>query len=143
MKNVNITANSANGFKVEIQSKTHNIIVDQPKQMGGNDEGASPLDFLLAALGSCLITVGLIVAKQERLPLQAIRVSVSGEYDPEVLMGKNNESRSGFHSIQAEVEVDAPDMSAEDKAAFVAKVENRCPVTDNLRSQTPVIVVAK
>ncbi len=143
MKTVNIFDKSANGFKIEVQADDHFMIVDQPKPMGGSDEGATPMDYLLTALGSCIITVGLIVAKQERLPVKGIKVALSGDYDTDVLIGKNTEQRSGFVSIKVEADVEAPSMTQEEKATVLAKVEDRCPVTDNLRNNTPVTFTVK
>ncbi len=138
MKTVNITAKSNTGFRIDVEAGNHTLVVDQPSQMGGQDEGASPLDYLLAAWGSCLATVAVIVAKQERIKMNGISVAVEGDVDLDVLMGKSTENRAGFFGIKVSADVDAPGLSLEGKKAFLKKVEARCPVTDNLVNTTPV-----
>src|SRR5829696_7842836 len=44
---------NAEGFTQEIVVGPHQITADEPKDMGGDDEGPTPYDLLLAALGSC------------------------------------------------------------------------------------------
>jgi len=105
MKTVNVTAKTTDGYKIEVQAGQHLIIVDQTPPMGGKDEGASPLEYLFASLASCIATVGLIVSKQERLPVHGINVAVEGDIDLDVLMGKSVENRSGFLGLKAKVDV--------------------------------------
>ena len=40
-------------FTQEIVVGPHQLVADEPKDMGGDDEGPAPYDLLLAALGSC------------------------------------------------------------------------------------------
>ncbi len=138
MKSVNVKANVASGFKVEVRTSNHLMIVDQPPASGGNDEGPNPLEYLLAALASCIATVGIIVAKQERLVFNKFEVTINGDYDPNVLMGKPSENRAGFAGIKVKVNLDAPKLTEDEKEAFLRKVEHRCPVTDNLLNNTQV-----
>jgi uncharacterized OsmC-like protein len=141
-KTVSIEANSLQGFAVEVKARQFSLMVDQPPDSGGEDAGPTPLEYLFFSLASCIVTIGLIKAFQERLPLRGIQVKIDGDVDTTVLMGKNTTDRSGFQDIRVTVNVDG-DMTKEEKEEFVRGVELRCPVTDNIKnaSQVKFIVV--
>ena len=85
------------------------------------------------------MTVGRIIARQKRITLRAMEVSVDGDVDMEVLLGKSKANRPGFGGIRVVVKIDA-DLSPEEKKVFLAELEARCPVSDNLKNATPVSV---
>ena len=57
-------------------------------------------------------------------------------------MGKSTQGRSGFTEIRETVHIEA-DMTDQEKAAFFEKVHLRCPATDNLYEQTPIVYEVK
>ena len=136
-KTVSIEARSQQGFEIEVSTRQFSLTVDQPADSGGTDAGPTPLEYLFFALASCIVTVGLIKAHQERLPVRAIQVKIEGDLDTMVLMGKNTSDRAGFQDIRVVVDVDA-EMSREEKEKFVQDVELRCPVTDNIKNTSSV-----
>jgi uncharacterized OsmC-like protein len=137
MKQVDVEATLGERFTIESQIRGHKLFVDQPTAAGGQDAGPTPLEYLFLSLGACVASIGRIVAKQQRLPVRGMRVSVSGELDVDTLLGKGTESRAGFTGFTAKVGVDA-DLSREEKQRFLAEVDRRCPVSDNLQRATPV-----
>ena len=106
-KNVSVDAVLLQGYQIEVKSRQHVTIVDQPPAGGGEDSGPTPLEFLLVSLASCFCTIGKIIAMQKRLPLRAIEVHVEGELDTDVLMGKRDDVRAGFSSIRVVTKIDA------------------------------------
>lgn len=48
-----VVRGNTTGFTQEIVVGPHELMADEPKEMGGDDEGPTPYDLLLAALGSC------------------------------------------------------------------------------------------
>jgi putative redox protein len=137
IKTVNTQSTWKGGMRVEGQAKSHTIIIDQPADMGGDDAGPNPLEYLLVALGSCLGTVAAIVAKQERIKLEGFSVDVEGDYDLDFLMGKTTDGEGGFLEIRQKVFIDA-DLTDEEKSTFFEKVHSRCPVTGSLLNQTRI-----
>ncbi len=123
------------GFRTEV-SCSKPFVIDQPRPMSGH-EGPNPLEVFLSSLGACLCAIGRILASQERITLRGIRADVEGDLDKDFLMGATTEGRAGFTEIRVRVEVDA-DLTPAEKAAFVARVEARCPIADNLARGTVV-----
>jgi putative redox protein len=136
-KTVKVTATGPEKWVVTTKAGTHVALVDQPEAMGGEDKGPSPLDYLFVSLAGCLITIGKIVAGQNKINLRGMEVEISGELNLEVLRGQEKNERSGFKNIVADVKIDA-DLSDEEKKAFLEEVDRRCPISDNILYTTPV-----
>ncbi|HKK59851.1 MAG TPA: OsmC family protein [Salinivirga sp.] len=131
---VKVNGKVNDGFRTEIGC-SHNFIIDQPKAMGGNDEGANPMEIFLASLPACICAIGRIIANQKRLDVRSIDVDVEGSIDKDFLLGKTEDGRAGFTEIVTNVKVDA-DMTQEEKEAFVEEIERRCPIADNIVTQS-------
>ncbi len=136
---VKVNGKVQDGFRTEINC-SHNFIVDQPTAMGGNDEGANPMELFLASLPACICAIGRIISNQKRLNVRSIDVDVEGSIDKDFLMGKTEEGRAGFTEIKTNVTVDA-DMSQEEKEAFVEEIERRCPIADNIINKSNIKTV--
>jgi len=126
------------GYRTDVSAGNHVLIIDQPPAGGGKDEGPNPLEYLLFALGGCLGTIAAIIARQEHIDLKAFNFSVEGDVDKAFLMGKTEEGRAGFTEIRVAVDIDA-DMTDEEKQAFFKRVDARCPISDNIISDTKVL----
>lgn len=111
--------------------------MDQPQAGGGQDAGPTPLEYLFLSLASCVATIARIVANQRRIPLRSMEVRVSGELDVETLLGKSQANRAGFTGLKVIAKIDA-DLTPEEKVRFVEEVDRRCPVSENLKSLTPI-----
>jgi len=115
-----------------------------PKRMaietGGTEfvvgDDASPLDHLLAAFAGCINATGYQVADEMGIEIDALDVSVGGEYDPAVFMGEECDERAGFQEFEVEVDVES-DADRETLASWLDQIEERCPVSDNLKDETP------
>jgi uncharacterized OsmC-like protein len=142
IKNVSVKSNLVEGFKIESRVRQHVIVTDQPPAGGGTDTGPTPPEYLLISLAGCIVTLGQIIAKQERLPIRNIEVDIEGNIDTDVLMGKNTDERPGFLSIHVHVKIDA-DMSQEEKEALLHKIDSRCPISDNIINLTPIEFVVE
>ncbi|HKL21845.1 MAG TPA: OsmC family protein [Tichowtungia sp.] len=138
-KTVKIESKLDSKFKIESTVGDHQVIVDQPAALGGSGAGPTPLDYLFVSLAGCLGTIGRIIAMQKKLELRGMNISVEGDLDTDGLLGKG--APVGFSEIRVSIDVDA-DMSADEKAAFVHEVDQRCPVSWNLLNASNVNVSA-
>lgn len=139
IKTVSVETKLNEKFKIESNVRGHNKVIDQPVAMGGHDEGPTPLEYLFLALAGCIGSIGRIVAMQKKLQVHGMDIKVEGELDTDGLLGKG--APIGFSEIRVAVDVDA-DMTAEEKAAFVHEVDERCPVSWNLMNVSNVKVSA-
>jgi putative redox protein len=68
------------GVSLEILSRGHRIVVDQPKEEGGEDRGMTPVELLVASLGSCIGYFALLFCRRHKMPTDGLNVSMSWEY---------------------------------------------------------------
>ncbi|MEA2107641.1 MAG: OsmC family protein [Bacteroidota bacterium] len=131
---IKLEATVKEGFKTDIKC-SHDFVIDQPKQGGGQDLGPNPLEIFLSSLPACICAIGKIISNQKRLNVRGIDVKVEGDIDKDFLMGKTEEGRAGFTEIRSYINVDA-DMSKEEKQAFIEEIEKRCPIADNMANKS-------
>ena len=62
------------GLRQSISVGPHQLLADEPKVAGGNDEGPDPYELLLAALGSCTNMTLRLYAERKGWPLAEVRV---------------------------------------------------------------------
>jgi putative redox protein len=139
-KKIQVEVRQGSGFRTECRAGNHVVIIDQPIPARGTDAGPTPLDIQLIALGGCIAAIGRIIANQKRLAIRGIEVIVEGELDTDGLLGMPSDNRVGFSEINARVKIDA-DLTPEEKAQFVHDIDQRCPISENLKNPTAINVV--
>ena len=139
-KTVQVEIKQGSGFKTECRAGKHLVTIDQPAPAGGTDAGPTPLDVQLMALGGCGAAIGRIIANQRKLAVRGIEVAVEGEIDTDGLLGKPTNKRVGFSAITARVKIDA-DISAVEKEKLLHEIDERCPISENLKNLTPVSII--
>jgi putative redox protein len=65
--------------KFEIGARNHTVVSDQPQQNGGHDEGMTPPELFLAALGSCAAFYASAYLRKKGLPREGVEVRVTAE----------------------------------------------------------------
>ena len=132
-----VEANSANLTKTVVKARNFQIIIDEPKNLGGTDEGANPVEYVLAALAGCLNVVGHVVANEMNMPLNGLRIDLEGDLNPAKFTGKPTSERAGYQAIRVNITPDTTaDVETLDK--WLEAIEERCPVSDNIQTPTPV-----
>ncbi|TKX82084.1 OsmC family protein [Halorubrum sp. SD626R] len=127
--------------KFVAETRGHELVMDDPEAMGGEDAGAMPVEYLLAAWTGCLNATVRAVAPDFDLTVESVAVEAAGEFDPRKHLGHAEEPRAGYRGVEATVDVDFAEPVEDDTLAeFTAAVEERCPVSDNLAAETPTDV---
>lgn len=133
-----VTGKSENQTKTVVKARNFTLIIDEPENLGGLDEGATPVEFTLASIAGCLTVVGNLVAKEMNIRINNLEMSVEGDMNPAKFMGKSDLERTGYQEIRVNIKVDSDaDHSTLEK--WVEMIEKRCPVSDNIMNPTPLI----
>jgi putative redox protein len=115
----------------EVKVGAHTFFIDEPKNLGGNDKGANPLNTLLGSLAGCENAIANIVAKEMKFNLNGIDFKIQGTLDPRGLMGDAS-VKQYFETITIEAVVDT-DESDERIQELKEKTDSRCPVYNILK----------
>ncbi|MGQ1947808.1 OsmC family protein [Geofilum sp. OHC36d9] len=134
-----VKGNNSNTTRLDVETRQFKLIVDEPAEMGGNDEGPNPVEYILAGYAGCLNVVGHVVAKELGINLQKLTIEVSGQLNPTRFLGLSNDERAGFQSINVKLNIDS-DATPDTLNQWLEAVENRCPVRDNLSNPTPLSI---
>ncbi len=124
-------------FKVDVSCGNHVIRMDQPDYGGGEDSGPSPMEYFLACLSGCLVTMIFIAANQKGVKLYSAKVFADGELDLEGLLGENDGIRPGFERIDLQFDVDT-DLNKDEQLGFIDEIMKRCPATDSIMNKVAV-----
>ena len=65
------------GFRTELFAHGFSLVADEPVEYGGGNEGPSPYDYLLAALGACTGMTVQMYARRKGWPLEEALVRLS------------------------------------------------------------------
>jgi uncharacterized OsmC-like protein len=118
---------------------THVFDADHPAVLVGQDNGPTPVEYLLYALASC-ITAGMAnIAAARGVTLTRVESTVTGDIDLQGIFGMSAEVRNGYQQIAIHftVEGDAP---AETLREIVEQSRARSAVFDVLTNGVPVTV---
>lgn len=113
------------------------VDVDEPQGLGGLDTAPNPVEYVLAALGSCQEITYRLYADALGIPLNGVSVRLIGAIDLRGFFNVEPSVRPGYQTIEAEVVLDSPASEA-DLARLKDIVDRHCPVLDILRNPTPV-----
>ncbi len=68
------------GVRFDADVRGHRMVIDQPKDEGGSDEGMTPLECLAVSLASCVAHFAARFAQRHAVALDALRVAVTWDY---------------------------------------------------------------
>lgn len=115
---------------------------DHPEVFAAEDNGATPVEYVLVGLASCLTAGVAAVAQNRGIQLRAVKVIVEAGMDIQGILGVDADVRNGFDGIRVRFEVDA-DATHEEIAALVAQSQKRSAVFDIVTNPTNVTVEVK
>jgi putative redox protein len=68
------------GVRLEVLARGHRIVVDQPKEEGGEDCGMTPVELFVGSLGACIGYYAVRFCQRHRMPTEGLNVAMSWEY---------------------------------------------------------------
>ncbi len=127
----------AAGLKVEVDIRRHHLTVDEPRGLGGTDEGPSPVELLLASLTTCQAITYRMWAMKLGMALDTVAVEADGDIDLRGLLGVDDAISPGFSALRLRVRLDGPEPPERYKELARA-VDEHCPVLEFAGAQVPV-----
>ena len=115
---------------------------DEPPVLLGEDHGANPVEYVLAALDGCLTTSLIYHAAAQGIKIDEVETSFSGDLNLHGFLGLDQKTRNGYENIRVEFKIKA-DAPKEKLQELVKLAQKRSPVFDIVSHPTPVEVSLK
>lgn len=112
---------------------------DEPPVLLGEDRGANPVEYVLAALDGCLTTGLIYHAAAKGIKIDEVETSFSGDLDLHGFLGLDDNIRNGYENIKVvfKIKSDAPKEKLQE---LIEIAQKRSPVFDIVSHPTPVEV---
>ena len=131
---------SFSGLGAEQQHRTtYEYDVDHPECFASEDNGATPVEYVLVGLVGCLTAGVAAVAQMRDIQLRSVTATIEGQMNVLGILGADPDVRNGFDAITVRFAIDA-DASREDLEALIAQAQKRSAVFDIVANPTKVLV---
>ncbi|MGW5237659.1 OsmC family protein [Monashia sp. NPDC004114] len=133
------TIHDFHGCKQEMtHAATWTYDADHPAVLVGNDNGPTPVEYVLHALAACLASGLANIAAARGVNLDQVTTRVTGDIDLRGILGLSDEARNGFKQVSVHFALrgDDPDKLR----AVVEQSRRRSAVYDLLTNGVPVSI---
>ena len=131
-----VARTAVGGFRTEVVAGRHRLIADEPRSVGGGDEGPTPYDLLAASLATCTTMTLRMYANHKKLPLHSATVRVEhGRVHADDCVDCE-QSDGQIHEFRRELTLEG-DLSQEQRARML-EIADRCPVHKTLHNEIKV-----
>jgi uncharacterized OsmC-like protein len=115
------------------QDRTFVLEADEPPVLLGEDRTATPVEYLLHALASCLTSTIIYKAAARGITIESVESKLEGDLDARAFLEVSNDERKGYQNIRVtfKVKSDASPKVLKECAGF-------SPVLDVISHGTPV-----
>lgn len=120
-------------FRTEVEAGPHRWVLDEPVDAGGTGEGPNPYDMLAAALGSCTAMTLNYYAKREKIPLEAVDVTVTHDREHAKDCADCMTQAGFLHRFKVEIRLHGT-LSDEQRQRLLV-IAGRCPVAKTLSNE--------
>ncbi len=123
--------NKGGGYTTNMKVHQFELIADEPTELGGNNLGPSPGDYLCMALASCTVITLRMYSDRKKWKVDNIRVKVN--------LVKGTEMASGNNTFYCEVSLSG-ELDEEQKKRLL-EISKACPVHRLLDKPSDTITI--
>ncbi len=125
-----VEINYMNSMKFEAKNRSHTVIIDQPQAGGGEDEGPTPPEIFVDALGSCIGVYVLAFCKNTGLDPKGMKIILDWE--------KAIDKPARIQKISAKIEL--PNADPGPRKAALLKVAESCLIHETIKHQPEITI---
>jgi len=116
------------GFRTKMAVRGHRLVADEPRSVGGTDQGPTPYDYLVAGLGACTSMTLRMYADRKNWPLTGVTVRLKHDKihrkDDDDCVDADADAR--LDRVRMEVGLDG-ELDAAQRERLM-EIAGRCPV---------------
>mgnify|MGYP003683179911 CR=1 FL=1 len=115
-------------YLAEAKMRNHFLTIDEPVASGGDDNGPTPVEYLLTAIGSCVSITLRMFAERKGWDVGKITVIVSQKEE----LTKDGIKKSLVEEISFEKEI------TEEQKEKLLVIAGKCPVAKMIKGETEI-----
>ena len=119
-------------YKSHVKIGKHELYMDVPESMGGEDSGYPPTELLLASIAGCELGLCYSEAKRMNLSIEKVSMVISGMLDIRGFMGLADVP-VGFQTIDIKLKIKSPEPT-EKIDMLIEHVHKKCPVINTIKT---------
>ena len=123
--------------KTHTRSNPHVFVKDEPKILLGQDNGANPVEYLLAGLAGCVTTSLVCHAATRGIKIDSIESTLEGDIDLQGLLQIDKSVNPGYEGINIKFKIKS-DASEETLQELIELAKNVSPVANTISKPTPI-----
>ena len=124
--------------KTHMRSKPHVFIKDEPPVLLGKDQGANPVEYLLAGVAGCVTTSLVAHAAARGIKIGSIESTLEGDIDLHGLL-QLDDTNPGYQGINISFKIES-DASEDTLQELIELAKKSSPVANTVSRPTPVNV---
>ena len=126
-------ASAGGKFAQWVRTPSHAFIADEPTSVGGGDDGPTPYDLLLAALGTCTAMTIQMYAARKDIPLEAVRIALEHSRDHHLDCIDCEQDGTQIQALDRAIEL-VGELTENQRAKLIA-IADKCPVHRTLEGK--------
>jgi len=125
-----VAVRTADSYTTEGRGRDHTMILDEPENLGGNDLGPTPYEYILAALGACTSITLRMYANRKGWDLEEVKVHLERERVHITDSEKCPDGNCRIEKIERHLELTG-DLTEEQRIKLL-EIADKCPVHKTL-----------
>ncbi|MFK7801454.1 MAG: OsmC family protein [Anaerolineae bacterium] len=131
-----LTATNTLNYQVNMNAGSFSFLAEEPESIGGDNQGPSPFELLLASLAACTAMTVRMYAKRKKWDVKAINLSLEHEK-------VSANACDDCLTIDGKVDIISIDLSfegdlTEDQIERLKFIAGKCPVHKSLVTETRI-----
>ncbi len=75
-----MTLSWRSGVQLGVEVRNHHLVVDQPVEEGGQDQGITPVEMFVASLGTCVGYFAVRFCQRHNIQTDGLKISMEWDY---------------------------------------------------------------
>lgn len=119
---------SEKNYVAEASIRNHFVVIDEPVELGGDDNAPTPVEYLLTAIGSCVAITLRMYAQRKKWDLGKVSVNVHL---------KENLKAEGIEKVIVE-EISFENEISSSQREKLLEIAGKCPVANMVKNGTKI-----
>jgi len=133
------------GYEISGQKvkRIHTFVIDEPKELLGEDTAANPQEYLMGAMNACIMNTYVIAAAMKGVRLESVVMETEGELDLRGFLGIDKNVIAGYKDLKYRVRLKGDGTKAQYDdihKAVVATSPNYYNVTHAIKLNAELII---